>query len=182
MLVGTFLAFDKHLNVILSECEEYRIRRKGKLIINIIGNVDIETKRTVGMIVVRGDNIVSLSAEAPPHQPVKSKSYLNLGKKNRYIITWARQSVTNYKSRLSAIDWSYIRNSYTWFDGNVKGCWITLSIYYASRRNDATSLIIRITSKSTTAMINNMDSEIPFEGGMGFSEALTGLKISILNE
>ena len=29
MMVGTFLAFDKHLNVILSECEEYRIRRKG---------------------------------------------------------------------------------------------------------------------------------------------------------
>ena len=29
MLVGTFLAFDKHLNTILSECEEYRIRRKG---------------------------------------------------------------------------------------------------------------------------------------------------------
>jgi small nuclear ribonucleoprotein B and B' len=69
MLVGTFLAFDKHLNVILSECEEYRIRRKGNYL-NIyifIGNVDVEIKRTVGMVVVRGDNIVSLSAEAPPH-------------------------------------------------------------------------------------------------------------------
>jgi small nuclear ribonucleoprotein B and B' len=32
-----------------------------------IGNVDVEIKRTVGMVVVRGDNIVSLSAEAPPH-------------------------------------------------------------------------------------------------------------------
>ena len=30
MLVGTFLAFDKHLNVILSECEEYRIRKQGR--------------------------------------------------------------------------------------------------------------------------------------------------------
>lgn len=59
MLVGTFLAFDKHLNVILSECEEFRIKRKA--------NQDVEIKRTLGMIIVRGDNIISLSAEAPPH-------------------------------------------------------------------------------------------------------------------
>ncbi|KAM3138168.1 hypothetical protein pb186bvf_009841 [Paramecium bursaria] len=65
MLVGTFLAFDKHLNVILSECEEYRIRKQGIH--------EIETKRTLGMIIVRGDNIISLSAEAPPHQPAKKQ-------------------------------------------------------------------------------------------------------------
>lgn len=68
MLVGTFLAFDKHLNVILSECEEFRVRRKGiYYLINELGNVDVEIKRTLGMIIVRGDNIISLSAEAPPH-------------------------------------------------------------------------------------------------------------------
>ena len=72
MLVGTFLAFDKHLNVILSECEEFRVRRKGlsNFVICELGNVDVEIKRTLGMIIVRGDNIISLSAEAPPHQPV----------------------------------------------------------------------------------------------------------------
>jgi small nuclear ribonucleoprotein B and B' len=32
-----------------------------------LGIHEIETKRTLGMIIVRGDNIISLSAEAPPH-------------------------------------------------------------------------------------------------------------------
>ncbi|CAD8124802.1 unnamed protein product [Paramecium sonneborni] len=83
MLVGTFLAFDKHLNVILSECEEYRIRKQGIH--------EIETKRTLGMIIVRGDNIISLSAEAPPHQPPK-KQELQPGPGKAQPIT--RQGVT----------------------------------------------------------------------------------------
>ena len=33
----------------------------------LIGNVEVETKRTLGMVIIRGENILTLSAEAPPH-------------------------------------------------------------------------------------------------------------------
>ena len=37
---------------------------------------------------------------------------------------------------------------------------------------------IKISEKWIDSFYNEMDNEIPFEGGIGFSEALTGLKIS----
>lgn len=39
-----------------------------------------------------------------------------------------------------------------------------------------------ISEEDKKSFYNTMDSEIPFEGGMGFSEALIGLRLSILNE
>merc|ERR1719491_1701404 len=61
MLVGTFMAFDKYMNVVLADCEEFRkIKAKGKK------DEEKEVKRTLGFVVLRGESIVTLMAEAPP--------------------------------------------------------------------------------------------------------------------
>ncbi|KAL7069521.1 LSM domain-containing protein [Cryptosporidium serpentis] len=64
MLVGNLMAFDKHMNVVLSDCQEYRsIKKKGE---------DLkEVKRSLGFIVLRGENIVTITAEAPPKSQSK---------------------------------------------------------------------------------------------------------------
>eukprot|EP01071_Lankesteria_metandrocarpae_P006457 Lankesteria_metandrocarpae@DN4361_c0_g1_i1.p2 len=60
MLVGTFMAFDRHMNLVVADTEEYRrVKQKG----NQEGK---EIKRTLGFVLVRGGNIVAITAEAAP--------------------------------------------------------------------------------------------------------------------
>jgi small nuclear ribonucleoprotein B and B' len=54
------MAFDKHMNVVLSEADEFRFV-KGRH-----GEPDKEQKRAMGMMLIRGDNVVNLNAEAAP--------------------------------------------------------------------------------------------------------------------
>ena len=65
MMVGTFLAFDKHMNIVLADTDEYRITKSKKT------GVQKQIKRTLGLVIIRGENIVSLTAEAPPSQTHK---------------------------------------------------------------------------------------------------------------
>ncbi|KAG0638213.1 small nuclear ribonucleoprotein [Tuber brumale] len=68
-LTGTLLAFDKHMNVVLADTEEFRrIKRKPKTTApaaSTVGQIT-EEKRTLGLIILRGLHIVSLSVESPP--------------------------------------------------------------------------------------------------------------------
>ena len=79
MLVGTLIAFDKHMNLVLADTEEYRKLKakkdkskneesKGQ---NVVPEADREVKRALGLILLRGENIVTMSAEAPPNQAVR---------------------------------------------------------------------------------------------------------------
>eukprot|EP00555_Chaetoceros_dichaeta_P008634 CAMPEP_0198264354 /NCGR_PEP_ID=MMETSP1447-20131203/15346_1 /TAXON_ID=420782 /ORGANISM="Chaetoceros dichaeta, Strain CCMP1751" /LENGTH=156 /DNA_ID=CAMNT_0043953251 /DNA_START=121 /DNA_END=587 /DNA_ORIENTATION=+ len=68
VITGTFLAFDKHLNLVLSDSEEFRTLRSsasgGRNRANVVE--ERQEKRHLGLIILRGENVVSLAVEGPP--------------------------------------------------------------------------------------------------------------------
>lgn len=77
VFTGQMLAFDKHMNLVLADCEEFR-RVKPKSGAKVKeGLAEQEEKRTLGLIILRGENIVSLSVDGPPpptHEELKARA------------------------------------------------------------------------------------------------------------
>ena len=74
------IAFDKHMNIVLADCEEYRTLKlsKHKKQPANLPEQRQEERRTHGLVVLRGEVIVSMVVEsgAPPESSKKRKSAL----------------------------------------------------------------------------------------------------------
>ncbi|ROT37205.1 Sm-like ribonucleo protein [Sodiomyces alkalinus F11] len=76
-MVGQMLAFDKHMNLVLADTEEFRRVKRKQNKSAVPGSsgstgqvIESEEKRTLGLTIVRGAQIVSLSVESePPADP-----------------------------------------------------------------------------------------------------------------
>jgi len=71
VLIGTFLAFDKLMNLVLGECDEFRtVHVKG------VKKGEEKTKvekRTLGLVLLRGENIIGVEIEGPAPPPSMTK-------------------------------------------------------------------------------------------------------------
>ena len=65
-LTGQMLAFDRHMNLVLAECEEFRRVRPKRKPGDAEPAPEQEMKRTLGLVILRGEAVVSLSVEGPP--------------------------------------------------------------------------------------------------------------------
>lgn len=62
------------MNIVLADCEEFRLTRRSasakrqaaKTGSSTSTSETVEEKRTLGLVILRGENIVSVSVEAPP--------------------------------------------------------------------------------------------------------------------
>ncbi|CAE7947450.1 SNRPB [Symbiodinium sp. KB8] len=68
-LVGTLLAFDKFMNLVLGETEEFRVVKSRKASGSA---VEEEQRRVLGLVILRGSSVISLQVEAPPRGEAKA--------------------------------------------------------------------------------------------------------------
>ncbi|XP_074268923.1 uncharacterized protein LOC141592218 [Silene latifolia] len=62
-LVGKFLAFDRHMNLVLGDCEEFRKLPPSKTTPKSEDRLD---RRTLGLLLLRGEEVISMTVEGPP--------------------------------------------------------------------------------------------------------------------
>ena len=65
-LTGQMLAFDRHMNLVLADCEEFRRVRPKKKAGEEGPAPEQEIKRALGLVILRGDSIVGFTVEGPP--------------------------------------------------------------------------------------------------------------------
>ncbi|KAF8845217.1 Sm-like ribonucleoprotein [Paxillus ammoniavirescens] len=65
-LTGQMLAFDRHMNLVLADCEEFRRVRPKKKPGETETPPEQEIKRSLGLVILRGETVVSMSVEGPP--------------------------------------------------------------------------------------------------------------------
>lgn len=70
-MTGQMLAFDKHMNLVLADTEEFRRVKRKAAKTQAPGSaaaplVESEEKRTLGLTIVRGTHIISCSVDGPP--------------------------------------------------------------------------------------------------------------------
>jgi small nuclear ribonucleoprotein B and B' len=74
--IGQMLAFDRHMNLVLADCEEFRRVRPKKKPGESEAGPEQEMKRSLGLVILRGETVVSLSVEGPP--PVQDDDKKNV--------------------------------------------------------------------------------------------------------
>lgn len=74
---GLLLAFDKHMNLVLADTEEARVTRKSYQELaksKTNGQVKVaEDKRFLGLIILRGEQVVSLTITSGPTADIKKR-------------------------------------------------------------------------------------------------------------
>jgi small nuclear ribonucleoprotein B and B' len=79
-IVGTLLAFDGFMNLVLADSQEFRKLRKKRTSQQAqdpTTHLEQEEMRTLGLVLLRGESVVSVQVEAPPKkkkQPVTSST------------------------------------------------------------------------------------------------------------
>ena len=76
-IVGRFLAFDRHMNLVLADAEEFRRLKKKKTSDTNDDNESLnngeDVRRVLGFVLLRGEEVVSLAIEGPPVRVKKIK-------------------------------------------------------------------------------------------------------------
>ena len=87
--IGQMLAFDRHMNLVLADCEEFRRVRPKKKPEESEAGPEQEMKRALGLVILRGETVVSLSVEGPP--PVQDDDKKNAVRANFFFSTFHKK-------------------------------------------------------------------------------------------